>query len=74
MIVQWRNDFFFFNTFSPLNIYGISWYVKSKQGKMSQGLNLLNKALETYRDLQDEEANFEIALALLELGNGYVTG
>lgn len=48
--------------------------VKSKQGKMSQGLNLLNKALETYRDLQDDEANFEIALALLELGNGYVTG
>lgn len=48
--------------------------VKSKQGKMSQGLSLLNRALETYRDLQDEEANFEIALALLELGNGYVTG
>ncbi|XP_076105155.1 uncharacterized protein LOC143073469 isoform X1 [Mytilus galloprovincialis] len=47
---------------------------KSKQGKMSQGLKLLNKALETYRDLQDDEANFEIALALLELGNGYVTG
>lgn len=47
---------------------------KSKQGKMSQGLKLLNKALETYRDLQDETANYEIALALIELGNGYLTG
>ncbi|XP_033749415.1 uncharacterized protein LOC117334084 isoform X1 [Pecten maximus] len=48
--------------------------VKSKQGKSSAGLALLNQALETYRDLQDEESNLEIATALLELGNGYVVG
>ncbi|KAL4227717.1 hypothetical protein ACF0H5_013152 [Mactra antiquata] len=48
--------------------------VKSKQGKSSSGLVLLNKALNTYRDLQDEEANFEIAVALIELGNGYIVG
>ncbi|XP_052792398.1 uncharacterized protein LOC128226521 isoform X2 [Mya arenaria] len=48
--------------------------VKSKQGKSSSGLVLLNKALHTYRDLQDEEANFEIAVALIELGNGYIVG
>ena len=48
--------------------------VKSKQGKSSSGLVLLNKALHTYRDLQDEEANFEIAVSLIELGNGYIVG
>ena len=48
--------------------------VKSKLGKSSSGLALLNKALQTYRDLQDEEANFEIAIALIELGNGYIVG
>ena len=48
--------------------------VKSKQGKSSSGLVLLNKALHTYRDLQEEEANFEIAIALIELGNGYIVG
>lgn len=48
--------------------------VKSKQGKSSEGLKYLNRALQTYRDLQDEESNFEIAVALLELGNGYVVG
>lgn len=48
--------------------------VKSKQGKSSSGLVLLNKALHTYKDLQDEEANFEIAVALIELGNGYIVG
>lgn len=48
--------------------------VKSKLGKSSSGLALLNKALQTYRDLQDEEANFEIAISLIELGNGYIVG
>ena len=48
--------------------------VKSKLGKASSGLALLNKALQTYRDLQDQEANFEIAVALIELGNGYIVG
>ncbi|KAK3579998.1 hypothetical protein CHS0354_025324 [Potamilus streckersoni] len=48
--------------------------VKSKQGKSSSGLAFLNKALQTYRDLQEEEANFEIAIALIELGNGYIVG
>ena len=47
---------------------------KSKQGKSSEGLKLLNKALNVYRDLQDQEYNFEIAVSLLELGNGYVVG
>ena len=48
--------------------------VKSKLGKATEGLEYLNKALETYKDLQDDGANFEIAVALLELGNGYVVG
>lgn len=48
--------------------------IKSKQGKTSEGLEYLNTALKTYRDLQDDASTFEIAVALLELGNGYSVG
>lgn len=48
--------------------------IKSKQGKTAEGLEYLNTALKTYRDLQDDASNFEIAVALLELGNGYSVG
>nr|XP_022329900.1 uncharacterized protein LOC111128537 isoform X2 [Crassostrea virginica] len=48
--------------------------IKSKQGKTAEGLEYLNTALKTYRDLQDDASNIEIAVALLELGNGYSVG
>ncbi|XP_062595209.1 uncharacterized protein LOC134256547 [Saccostrea cucullata] len=48
--------------------------IKSKQGKTAEGLEYLNTALKTYRDLQDNASNYEIAVALLELGNGYSVG